>query len=222
MANRIGSDCLSKENKYENIDMVDIEDYEDVLGLIGNALFQLENDTDYIAIYGKRDLISFLFTEMLKDDYNFGYADIDMFDNELADSIYLMIVRQNCTISVEPAISKSNVVIGNDAKVAFIDMDECKQNIIDYCVNSDKNVVLFGYSDDDCEIDCCDCVGNHVCEKSDDNTVYKVNGENVSKEVYLKAVEKFDEEFKDMLQDALLSHCRIMDGFNDLLSAFRW
>lgn len=162
---------MNKENKYEDIDIIDIEDYEDVFGLIGNALFQLENDTDYIAVYSKRDLISFLFTEMLKDGYDFGYADFDMLDESLSDRIYLMLIRRDCTISVEPAISKGNVVIGHDAKVAFIDMDECKQNVVDYCVNSNKNVVMFGYSDDEeCECDYCDCVGNHVCKESEDKT----------------------------------------------------
>ena len=189
---------MSKENKYEDIDMIDIDDYEDVYDLVDNALFQLGKDTDYIAVYGKRDLISFLFTEMLKDGCVFGYADFDVLDESIADRVYLMIIRQDCTISVEPAISKDDKVIEHDAKIALIDMDECKQNVIDYCVNSDKDVVLFGYSDDDCDIDCCDCCGNGVCEKTKDDVVttsttfYSVNGKSVSKEEYENKMAEFD------------------------------
>ena len=222
LSNRIGSDYLSKENKYEDIDIVDIKDYEDVYDLVGNALFQLEKDTDYIAVYGKRDLISFLFTEMLKDDYVFGYADFDALDEGIADRVYLMIIRQNCTISVEPAISSNNVVIGHDAKVAFIDMDECKQNIVDYCVNSDKDVILFGYDDEeDCDIDCCDCCGNGVCEKTKDNATYKVNGKEVDKNEYEKAIEDIEEKYLDGIRDMLLRYCEIQDEMNEWRKLFR-
>lgn len=215
---------MSKENKYENIDIVDIIDCEDVYDLVDNALCQLEKDTDYIAVYGKRDLIAFLFTEMLKNDYNFGYADFDVLDESIADRIYLMIIRQDGTISVEPAISNNNVVIDHDAKVAFIDMDECKQNIVDYCVNSDKDVVLFGEpdDDDDCDIDCCDCCGNGVCKKTKDDVAYKVNGKEVDKDEYEKAIEDIEEKYLDSIRDMLLRYCEIQDEMNEWRKLFRW
>ena len=204
--------------------MVDIEDYDDVYDLVCNALCKLEKDTDYIAVYGKRDLISFLFTEMLKDDYDFGYADFDVLDESIANRVYLMIIRQDCTISVEPAISSNNVVIGHDAKVAFIDMDECKQNVVDYCVNSNKDVVLFGYDDDeDCDIDCCDCCGNGVCEKTKDDvattstTSYSVNGKLVSKKEYENKMAEFEVYHKH-----LLDMCEMMDEMNEWRKLFRW
>lgn len=209
--------------------MVDIKDYEDVYELIGNALFQLENDTDYIAVYGKRDLIAYLFTDLLKGNYDFGYADFDVLDESLANQIYLMIIRSDCTISVEPAITKYgnySKVIKHDAKIALIDMDECKQDVIDYCVNSDKKVVLFGESDE------CDCSDEKPCKESGDKTdissevgsIYKINGKSVDKETFekeraelIKRFDKFDEDFTYMLKDTLLLQCAYRDRWNDIL-----
>lgn len=197
--------------------MVDIEDYEDVYELIGNALFQMEKDTDYIAVYSKRDLIAYLFIDLLKGDYDFEYADFDVLDESLVNQIYLMIIRSDCTISVEPAISKNGTVIGHDAKIALIDMDECKQDVIDYCVNSDKKVVLFSKSDD--EYDCYTC--NKPKDESDissDNTVYKVNGKPVSKKEYEYKMAEFDKVYRRHLLDI----CEMMDEMNEWRKLFRW
>lgn len=203
---------MSKENKYEDIDIVDVEDYENVYELIEDSLSQLNKETDYIAVYGKRDLIAYLFTEMLKEDYQFGYADFDVLDETLSDRIYLMIIRQNCTISVEPAISKSEKVICHDAKIALIDMDECKQNVIDYCVNSDKKVILFGEAD-----------AKETSVLSDSwESHYSINGKEVDKETYetskKEIIDKLEKSFKSF-NDWTLTGIALLNGLANIQNA---
>lgn len=143
---------MSKDNKYEDIEMLDVYDYEEVYDIICIKIEELE-DENYIAVYGKRDLISYLFTEMIKDEFMVGYVNFDVLDEACANDIYLLLVRNDGTISVEPGISNSGKVLGHDAKIALVDMDNCPQSVVDYCVNTDKKVVLFGESDNEDEFD---------------------------------------------------------------------
>lgn len=151
-------------NKYENMEIVSFEDIDDLYNSIGIELINLEStdDHDYIAVYGKRDIIAELFEMMISDGYVFGYADFDAMDEMRKDDIYMMFIRANCVISIEPAISTNGVVMGHDAKSALIFMEDCKQNVIDYCVNRDMEVTLFDF-DEDCDCDECQC----ACKDND-------------------------------------------------------
>ena len=131
------------------MEIVSFDDIEDVYSTIGIELMHLEDEEDYIAVYGKIDLIKELFITMISDGYEFGYADFDTLDEMRKDMIYMMFIRGNCVISVEPAYSNNGVVIGHDAKVALFYMDDCKQDVIDYCVKRDMKVTLFDF--DECD-----------------------------------------------------------------------
>lgn len=143
-------------NKYANMEIIGLEDITDIYDSIGLSLMELEDEKDYIAVYGKRDLICELFEMMITDGYSFRYADCDFMDEMLKDTVYMMFVRQDCGVSIEPAYCSKGTPTMHDAKTAFIFMDDCKQDVIDYCVKSDKNVVLFDY-EDDCNCDQCQC-----------------------------------------------------------------
>ena len=149
--------------------IVSFDDIEDVYDTIGIELMQLENKEDYIAVYGKIDLIKELFTTMISDGYEFGYADFDTLDEMRKDMIYMLFIRGNCVISVEPAYSNNGVVMGHDAKVALFYMDDCKQDVIDYCVKRDMEVTLFDFDEDECE---CENKCSHECDDTENKNVY--------------------------------------------------
>ena len=207
-------------NKYEKMEIVSFDDIEDVYDTIGIELMQLENKEDYIAVYGKVDLIKELFTTMISDGYEFGYADFDTLDEMRKDMIYMMFIRGNCVISVEPAYSDNGVIMGHDAKVALFYMDDCKQDVIDYCVNRDMEVTLFDF--DECD-DCSEC----ACKKDDKPATtkesYFINGKSVDKSEFDKEYEKFEEMYLDNIRDMMLNYCELMDSVNDWRSRFlRW
>ena len=145
------------------MEIISLEDITDIYDFIGIELMELENEKDYIAVYGKRDLICELFEMMIADGYSFRYADCDFMDEMLKDRVYMMFVRQDCGVSIEPAHCSKGTPIMHDAKTAFIFMDDCKQDVIDYCVKSDKNVVLFDYEED---YDCDECCGYCECDNN--------------------------------------------------------
>ena len=207
-------------NKYEKIEIVSFDDITDVYDTIGIKLMELENSTDYITVYGKVDLIKELFTTMISDGYEFGYADFDAIDEMRKDMVYMMFIRGNCVISVEPAYSKNSVVMGHDAKVTLFYMDDCKQDVIDYCVNRDMEVILFDF--DKCD-DCSEC----ACKKDEKSITtkesYFINGKSVDKSEFDKKYEEFEEMYLDNIRDMMLNYCEFMDEVNEWRSRFlRW
>ena len=95
--------------------------------------------------------------------------------------------------------------------VVFMNQDDCSQILIDNALSNDSKVILFGIgeSDNDCDIDCCDCCGNGVCEKTKDDAAttstvsYSVNGKSVSKEEYENKMAEFDRVYRKNLLDMI-------------------
>lgn len=199
-------------NKYEKMEIVSFDDIEDVYNTIGIELMHLEDEEDYIAVYGKIDLIKELFTTMISDGYEFGYADFDSLDEMKKDMIYMMFIRGNCVISVEPAYSKNGVVMGHDAKVTLFYMDDCKQDVIDYCVNRDMEVTLFDFDEDECE---CENKCSHECDNAENKNAYtvtvKCDLDTDEAERIIAEMEKRVEHMHDMFVE--------MDAFRRI---FRW
>ena len=106
------------------MEIISLEDIADIYDSISLELMELDDEKDYIAVYGKRDLICELFAMMITDGYSFKYADCDFMDEILKDRVYMMFVREDCGVSIEPAISSKGVVMSHDAKTAFIFMDD--------------------------------------------------------------------------------------------------
>ena len=148
-------------NKYLNIDICSFDDLDDLHIVIADEFEKLKSESEYIAIYAKRELINNLFTDLICEDFTLGYANIDMIDDKLEDRVYVMLIRGDGVVSIEPAYSDKKDIMTHDAKSAIIYMDECDQDIIDYCVESDKNVILFDFDVDEFfdedECDCCGC-----------------------------------------------------------------
>ena len=207
-------------NKYEKMEIVSFDDIEDVYDTIGIELMQLENKEDYIAVYGKVDLIKELFTTMICDGCEFGYADFDSLDEMKKDMIYMMFIRGNCVISVEPAYNHNGVIMGHDAKVALFYMDDCKQDVIDYCVNRDMEVTLFDF--DECD-DCSECACKEDEKPTTSKESYFINGKSVDKSEFDKKYEEFEEKYLDNIRDMMLNYCTFMDEMDEWKSRlFRW
>lgn len=202
-------------NKYANMGIVGLEDITDIYDSIGLALIELEDEKDYVVVYGKRDLINELFEMMITDGYSFRYADCDFMDEMLKDRVYMMFIRQDCGVSIEPAYGEKGKPIMHDAKTAFIFMDDCKQDVIDYCVKSDKNVVLFDY-EDDCCCDECQCACKEEAKPTTStNQNFYVNGKSVTKEEFDKKYAEFENKYMDNIRDMLLRYCEFMDEMNE-------
>lgn len=194
-----------------------IRDYKDEFVLIENFIREAsklkDSDTyDNVSIYGKSEFIYDIF-KILVTDYDFEIGALafnrDYFDEEYGCE-YCLRVFDDMLLVIEKAYDSDFDAYAIDG-VVFMNQDDCSQILIDNALSNDSKVILFGIgeSDNDCDIDCCDCCGNGVCEKTKDDAAttstvsYSVNGKSVSKEEYENKMAEFDRVYRKNLLDMI-------------------
>lgn len=151
------------KNKYENIEILDLEDEDDLLDAFGTELLNHRED-EIVSIVSRADLIGNILSELLSEGYNIGKM---FFDPNDMDNDYCLSVDSECNIS----INLVDYLDGFDNKdVIFVNMDKADQVVIDYCIGIDKKVYLFeiGGESDECDCESCDCKDN--CHEYDGTT----------------------------------------------------
>lgn len=169
-----------KKNKYEDIQMIDLEDkVDDIISIYINRLYHTDKTVGVIV---NKEIAEYIMEELLALDGT-SIKEIDLVDYMNIDK-YLVSVDDGGVITVVP-IEDFGVLDKTD--IFYIDMDgDISQDIIDYCVNEDKEVILFG-QEDNCDVDCEKCNCHDMATTT--STSYEVNGKEVTKEEYDKAVE---------------------------------
>lgn len=160
------------KNKYEDIEMIDLEDkVEDILDIYINRLYHTYKT---VGIVVNKEFAEYILDELAKLD-DTSIKEVYFIDN-VGVNEYLVSVDDNEYIRVVPI---QDYVVIDDVDIVYIDMDgDIKQDIIDYYVNEDKEVILFGQKDDNCDGDCehCYCMSDtddtyvHLSDGNDGNT----------------------------------------------------
>ena len=139
---------------------------------------------------------------------------------------YLVSVDDNEWIRVVPVDNHSVI---DDVDIVYIDMDgDISQDVINYYVNKDKEVILFGQKDDECDCgdECgktCNCgLYDGLNLEKTSSVSYKVNGKSVDKETYEKAIEDIEGKYLDGIRDMLLRYCEIQDEMNEWRKLLNW
>lgn len=123
--------------------MFDLEDkVEDIVEIYINRLYSTDKTVGVIV---NKDTAEYIMDELLNLDET-SVREIDLI-NYMDIGEYLVSVDDCGAITVVP-IEEYGILDNTD--IFYIDMDgDIKQNIIDYCINEDKEVILFG-QDEDC------------------------------------------------------------------------
>lgn len=181
-----GREILRKKNKYEDIKMIDLDDKAEISDIYIEHLYNTDKTVGLVA--GK-ELTEYVLQNVINLDetsvkeINF----IDLYDiNE-----YLISVNDEGHIVAAPI---NELYVLDDVDIIYIDMDgDIEQDVIDYCVNEDKEVILFGETDDkDCE--CCDYTN---CKHTSSTTNYFIDDKPVSKEEYEGAMAKINKKYQE-------------------------
>ena len=161
--------------------MIDLEDkVDDIVEIYINRLY---NTDKTVGVVVSKEIAEYILDNLIRLDET-SIKEIDLVDY-MNIGEYLVSVDDNCVITVVP-IEDFGVLDKTD--IFYIDMDgDISQDIIDYCVNEDKEVILFG-QEDDCDGNCENCDW-HDMATTTSSTSYEVNGKEVTKEEYDKAVE---------------------------------
>lgn len=191
-----------KKNKYEDIQMIDLEDkVDDIISIYINRLYHTDKTVGVIV---NKEIAEYIMEELLALDET-SIKEIDLVDYMNIDE-YLVSVDDNCVISVVP-IEDFGVLDKTD--IFYIDMDgDISQDIINYCVNEDKEVILFG-QEDDCDGDCenCNCHNETYLHTSEDEngnahgfTASRSDGDSYMSYSYYSSDELSHEDIQKMLK----------------------
>nr|DAO02567.1 MAG TPA: hypothetical protein [Caudoviricetes sp.] len=148
--------------------MIDLEDkVDDIISIYINRLYYTDKT---VGVVVNKEIAEYILDNLIRLDET-SIKEIDLVDY-MNIGEYLVSVDDGGVITVIP-IEDFGVLDKTD--IFYIDMDgDIEQNIIDYCVNEDKEVILFG-QEDDCDGDCenCNCHDEtylHTSEDEDGNT----------------------------------------------------
>ena len=148
--------------------MIDLEDkVDDIISIYINRLYYTDKT---VGVVVNKEIAEYILDNLIRLDET-SIKEIDLVDY-MNIGEYLVSVDDGGVITVIP-IEDFGVLDKTD--IFYIDMDgDIEQNIIDYCVNEDKEVILF-VQEDDCDGDCenCNCHDEtylHTSEDEDGNT----------------------------------------------------
>lgn len=175
------------KNKYENIKMLDLDDkVDDIVEIYINRLY---NTDKTVGVVVNKEIAEYILDILIRLDET-SIKEIDLVDY-MNIGEYLVSVDDNGVITVIP-IEDFGVLDKTD--IFYIDMDgDIEQAIIDYCVNEDKEVILFG-QEDNCDDDGENCNCHDVAATS--STSYKVNGKEVSEKEYYDKLANVEAKFQ--------------------------
>lgn len=191
-----------KENKYEAIDMLDLNDkVEDIIDIYISRIYHTDKT---VGIIVNKEFAEYIMGNLLDFD-DTSVKEIDLVDR-LNTNEYLVSVDNDGYVTVLP-IEEFKIIDNTD--ILYIDMDgDISQDIINYCVNEDKEVILFG-EEDDCDGNCENCPVHdetylHTSEDEDGNThgftASKSDGDSYMSYSYYSSDELSHEDIQKMLK----------------------
>ena len=218
-----------KKNKYEDIQMIDLEDkVNDIISIYINRLYHTDKT---VGVVVNKEIAEYILDILTRLDET-SIKEIDLVDYMNIDE-YLVSVDDDGVITVVPI---EDFCVLDKTDIFYIDMDgDIEQDIIDYCVNEDKEVILFGQEDDceNSEEEGFTVNGKPVSKEEFDNYTsqfkhdekpttttaskesYFINGKSVDKSEFDKKYEEFEEMYMDNISNIMLDYCNLMDNVND-------
>ena len=126
------------------------------------------------------------------------------------DNKVIITLCDDGAISVENAYDEDGVIKRTEAVLSYVYDGFTNKEVEDIAVDV-FSVLVFGFEEEDTDIATASTDGN-----------YFVNGEKVTKEVFDKKLEEFDNKYMDNVRDILLNYCELMDEMNEWRKLFRW
>ncbi len=191
-----------KKNKYENIQMIDLEDkVDDIISIYINRLYHTDKTVGVIV---NKEIAEYILDILIRLDET-SIKEIDLVDYMEVDE-YLVSVDDEGYITCVPI---EDYVVLDKTDIFYIDMDgDIKQDVIDYCVNEDKEVILFG-QEDECNDGCENCSAHdetylHTSKDEDGNahgfTASRSDGDSYMSYSYYSTDELSHEDIQKMLK----------------------
>lgn len=211
-------------NKQEKniVDILTFDEIEDIVDIFIDKVYHTDKT---VALITNKELVEYAMDVLLNDDcITVKRVDLEL-DSEYVE--YMISVDDDGYMVVQPVEYYDDKYF-KGIEYAFVDMDGCvEQMTIDNLLDRDVEIVLFGYEDDECGCDECECDFKKdekltTTSSSSTKSTYKINNNEVSKEEFDKKYEEFEEMYLDNIRDMMLNYCNFMDEVNEWKRLFRW
>ena len=144
------------KNKYEDIKMINLDNKE--MDIADIYIEHIYNTKKTVGIVANKEIIEYIMMDLFRLD-EVSVNLVDMSDT-LASKEYMITVDNNGVMNAVPFC----VGFADEVDIVYIDMDgDVRQRVIDYFVNNDKEVILFGQKEVECDGSC----GSWCLNKSD-------------------------------------------------------
>ena len=223
------------------------DDFEDFSCVIADKFDELykENFED-IAVIAKPDEAKEIFKELVCMGYDICNITYERIDWDGYDDEYILSMNHNA-IWLEKFKREDGKYLTDESTITYI-LDNCSSKVIPYCKGNTVYEVTVGIDEDDecgCdEYDDCEegftVNGKPVSKEEFDNytshfmhnkkpvttsttkSTYKINGKEVDKDTYEKALNELDEKYLDNVQDMLLNYFDFVSEMNEWRRLLGW
>lgn len=137
----------------ENLNIITVDDYPELAYKFIHHLYHTDKT---VALIAGRDLIEYIFDEVMALDETSIWR-VDLTDDD-PDIEYMLSVTDEGYVTVIPLDDYGDLY---DADIFYIDMDgSVSQDVIEECKDLEREVILFGLTDE-CDENCEDCAELH-------------------------------------------------------------
>lgn len=139
--NQIGGEFL--KNKYENINMIELDAPEDIVDIFIECALNADKHKNAIGLIANRHLVEYTMATALSFDcFNVLKVDLDFED----ESEFIISINSDGNITVLPA---TDYKLFEQIDYVYISYDgDVGQDVIDWFVDHDRDVSLFGLYDE--------------------------------------------------------------------------
>lgn len=137
----------------ENLNIITVDDYPELAYKFIHHLYHTDKT---VALIAGRDLVEYIFDEVM-DLNETSIWRVDLTDDD-PDIEYMLSVTDEGYVTVIPLDDYGDLY---DADIFYIDMDgSVSQDVIEECKDLEREVILFGLTDE-CDENCEDCAELH-------------------------------------------------------------
>lgn len=137
----------------ENLNIITVDDYPELAYKFIHHLYHTDKT---VALIAGRDLVEYIFDEVMDLDETSIWR-VDLTDDD-PDIEYMLSVTDEGYVTVIPLDDYGDLY---DADIFYIDMDgSVSQDVIEECKDLEREVILFGLTDE-CDENCEDCAELH-------------------------------------------------------------
>ena len=210
------------------MERLEFNNYEEFACEVADTFDDIRKNDDFddIAIIAHYDEAKQIIREILCLGYDINSIELKNPELGYYDVPYIISVcgiDSEHEVWCEPMIRDNGKYIDDESSVVYV-LDNCSSEVLKHLDSECVFEVGIGeeYGCDECECACKKDEKPTTTTSSATKSVYKVNGKEVDKDTYEKALNELDEKYLDNVQDMLLNYFDFVSEMNHWRKLLGW